>query len=221
MVQALALGDFVRVRTYCLFDLQAQLSVNNLDYIVGAVGGTPATDQDVADQVDAAVAGPYKDLMTAAATYKGVQVSTLLVTPPYLTRTNPVSATTNAGVGVAAGAPLPGQVSGLISLRTARGGRAGRGRSYIGFPGIVHDTGAGNPTAGYVAFLVALADQITVGLSISAGGRTATLVRVVLHTKNKFEVVPPPDGVTSFVARAKWATQRRRGDFGRLNVSPI
>jgi len=221
MATALALGDIVRVRTYCLFDLQAQLSVNNLDYIVGAVGGTPATDQDVADQIDAAVAAPYKDLMTGAATYKGVQASILNVTPPYLTRINPVTSNSHAGVGTATGQPFPGQVSGIISVQTMRGGRAGRGRTYVGFPGIVHDTGAGNPTNAYVALLVALADQICVGLGISIGGRTATLVRVLLHTKNKFDIVFPPDGVTSFTARAKWATQRRRGDFGRINVSPV
>jgi len=185
------------------------------------VGGTPATDQDVADQVDAAVAAPYKDLMPADAAYRGAQCTILNVTPPYLARTIPASANANAGVGVAAGAPMPGQVSGLISLQTTRASRAGRGRTYVGFPAMVHDNGAGNPTAAYVALLVALADQIAVGLSISTGGRTATLVRVLLHTINKFEVVPPPDGIISFVARAKWATQRRRGDYGRLNVSPV
>lgn len=221
MPYVLKLGDFVRVRTYCYLDTQFQLSVNNLDYIVGAVGGNPATDVDVADQVDAAVAGPYKDLMTASCHYRGVQVSTLNVTEPYLTRTNPVSANAGVGAGVATGGPMPGQVSGIISLRSDRGGRAGRGRTYVGFPGVTHDDGAGNPTGAYVTLLLALANQIAVGLSISVGGRTATLARVLLHTKNKFGITPPPDGITSFTANAKWATQRRRGDYGRQNSPPI
>ncbi len=222
MSQSFVVGDYVRIRTYCFFALQAQLSINDLTYVVGAVGSTPATDQDAADQFDATVAPLYKPLMPLTGEYRGVTVGILRAIVPYPAKYIPASANANAGAGTAAGAPLPGQVSGLISYFSPRPGPAGRGRSYVGFPAIVHDTGAGNPTAAYMTLLDNLAAVTAVGIAVvTLGGATATLVRAIIHQTNKFDITPPPDPVTGFVSRGKWATQRRRGDFGRLNSPPV
>lgn len=222
MSQGLVVGELVRIRIFNYFSLQAQLSLNILHYVVGATSPTPPTDQDVADQVDGFYSAVYRPAMPATASYRGVEVQILNTVWPY--KALYVGATQNAaaGDGTASGAPLPGQVSGLISYQTARPGQGFRGRSYIGFPAIVHDTGAGNPTPAYRVLLNAIGNITAAGIAVvTLGGNTATLVRVILHGKDKTGFIPTPTPVDGFATSANWATQRRRGDFGRQNVSPV
>jgi hypothetical protein len=217
MTTALVVGAQVQVRIWCA-DVE-QASVNTLEYIVAAVSSPAATDQDVADNLSVAFNGLYKAVLSDTAFYRGVQVR--IGASPGLLFTAPVFNNSSAGPGTAGAVGLPRQTCGLVSYQTLFSGQANRGRSYIPFPAQADDATFGVPGATYLTNLGLLAGDMGVGLSISVGARTATLVRVLIHRKNKAGATPPPSPITSFSISLRWATQRRRGSFGRANASPI
>ncbi len=222
MTTPLVVGQVVKCRIWC--DTVAgggQASVNTLGYIVSAVGGSPATDTDVAATLDALIATPLKALLTSLATYKGVQAQICNPTFPYKAIYIPGVSIAGAGVGGVAGNPMPTQICGLLSFASGKAGPQNRGRMYVPFPGVADDNGGGSAIASYVTRLDALGLQVAVGLAPSAGGRTATLARVLLHGTPKEGPISPPDAVTGGSSHSSWATQRRRGAYGRQNRSPI
>ncbi len=222
MSNSLTVGAIVRCRIWVQTAAGGgQASVNTLHYTVASIGGVAATDSDVAVTLDSVVHVDYKALLSSTAVYRGVQAQILNSIPPFLAFFAEQFTIANFGVGSVAGPILPPQTSGLISFSTARAGVAFRGRSYVSFPGQADDSGGGSPSASYTARLANLASDFGGGLAIAIAGRSATLVRVLLHRKNKAGITPPPDPVISFVGSRLWATQRRRGYFGRLNRSPI
>ncbi len=222
MTAPLAVGQVVKCRIWCDTAVGGgQASVNTLGYIVSAIGGSPATDTDVAATLDALIATPYRALLSASANYKGVQAQICQPTFPYTAIFIAGQSIAGAGVGGVAGNPMPAQVCGLLSFATGKAGVRNRGRFYVAFPGVADDSGGGTVSAGYTTRLQALGAQVSVGLAPSAGGRTATLVRVILHSTPKTGPIAPPDAVVSGSDHAAWATQRRRGSFGRQNRSPI
>lgn len=222
MAASLTVGDPVLCRVW--IDTGAgggQASVNAMHYIVASVGALAATDLDVATTLDALIQAPYKALLSALATYRGVQAQLLNPVAPYKASRVAQVANSNAGVGSVAGAIAPPQTCGLISYQTPSPGQAFRGRTYVAFPGQASDNGFGIPNATYTADLFTLGGLVTSGLGVSVSGRTAVLVRVILHRAPKVGPTPAPSPVTNYSVTARWATQRRRGDFGRQNRSPI
>jgi hypothetical protein len=221
MSNSFQVGEPVKVRLWCRDSAEQQASVNTWYYLVTAVGSTPATDQDAANQLDTFLAPLMKALLSTTAEYRGIQVQILNSVPPFAAFLQSASANSNAGPGTVAGGALPTQTAGLLSFQTNLAGRAFRGRFYIPFPG-VNDSGAGgSPTAAYgvkQANLLAVIDSTAV---IVSGGSSATLTRVLLHKKNKAGGTPAPTPVTAASFSANWATQRKRGNFGRRNTSPV
>lgn len=222
MANVLGVGELVKCRVWCNTAAgNGQASVNTIWFTVAATGSPPATDQDVADTLDGLIHAQMKGLLSAIATYRGVQAQIYSSVTPYLAFFVDVFQNANAGAGTVAGNILPPQSCGLISFSTARSGAGFRGRWYQPFPGAADDSGGGSPSAGYITRLAALAGNVSIGLAPAIGGRTATLVRAIVHGKNKGGVIPPPTPVVGASASSNWATQRRRGDFGRQNKSPI
>ena len=122
-------------------------------------------------------------------------------------------ASTDAGIpGESVGDLLPRQVSGMITLYSPLIGRKNRGRCYVPFPGEAANDVDSTPVAGYVTVLQELADLLAAPQDISAGSATATLVPVIRHADATSETQ-----LDRGVARDKWATQRRRGSYGRAN----
>lgn len=221
MPNTLTVGSPVKVRIWTRVLPENQAAVNTIYYIVAAVGSPAASDLDVATQIDATIAPHYKALLSGVAEYRGVQAQILNTLYPYKAFYSAAGVNTNAGAGTGAATLLPSQTCGLISFQTARAGRAFRGRFYAAFPSQGMDSGGGSPTAGYITNLTTLTGDVDTGLSIVQGGRTATLVRVILHKKDKSGVVPDPSPVIAASVSELWATQRRRGNFGRHNDSPL
>jgi hypothetical protein len=222
MAVPLAVGYPVRCRVWTTTTgAGGQAAVNTEHYLVASVGATPATDLDVATTLDSIVENEYKVLMTGIAEYRGVQAQILNTIPPYLAFYAEQFTIANAGAGTAGTVALPGQVCGIGSYQTLQAGRAFRGRVYIPFPDVADDNGGGSPTNSYITRLNLLVSSLSVGLSVAVAGRTATLVRVLLHRKNKAGTTPTPTPILSFETTQGWATQRRRGSFGRQNRSPI
>jgi hypothetical protein len=172
--------------------------------------------------MDSVIAPVYKPLLANVAEYKGVQVSINRSTFPYRQINLPVAQNTGAGVGTGGAIPMPKQTAGLLRFQTLNAGPAGRGRWYLPFPPQDADSGGGTASAAYVLALLALGGEVGVGISLSASGRTAILVRALVHNPPKGGgPVPVPSPVVDFVGSPFWATQKRRGSFGRTNKSPI
>jgi len=128
-----------------------------------------------------------------------------------------VATSTSVGSGGANQVVL--QQSGLVSFRSAVRGPAGRGRAYIPFPSTQALTAiTGQPEAAYVSDLQVLANDMSASQNITApsAGLNANISPVIFHR----DFNTSTDIVTG-IASDRWATQRRRGDFGRQNPDVI
>jgi hypothetical protein len=210
MATVLAVGNILKFSVWCVDGGQA--AVNAYYFNVVAVTGSPATDQDAGDVFINNISASIKAIINANASFNGVVTQRVFPLP----LTADVFSVTGAGVGTGGSPALPKQCSGLVSWYTALAGRAKRGRSYIPFPSSTMDTGDGVPTAGYVTLLGTHSTAVNTSTAVSVGGRGATLGQVLFHrATNTFDVI------TSKLPRAQWATQRRRGAYGRPNSSPV
>lgn len=212
MATTLQVGWILTTQLWSLFGDQA--AVNTYHWHVDSVGGAPSTDQDLGDTVQANVVTPYRALLANGVTYKGIVTQAIWPLPASVA----VHSVVGAGIGTGGAGELPLQVSGIISWYTSTAGRHGRGRSYIPFPSTnANDSGAGGiPTNAYVTALDTYAAALGATLSLVLGGRTANVSRVLYdRATHGFTFV------TTRASRQKWATQRRRGDYGRPNSSPL
>src|SRR5215475_589959 len=181
-------------------------------WLVQNVTGTGMTDAALATAFDNLFAPLLKPLITASASYYGTQVQKIWPLPIFI----PAGTSANTGIGTAAVNSLPKQTCGLISLRTAIAGRKGRGRLYVPFPSVGDDTAAGAPVAGYVTRLNTLGAQLNVAQTLGVAPNQVTLRSVVYH-----RALHTTDAIITCISSNLWATQRRRGDYGRVNVAPF
>jgi len=210
---AIAIDDVFEVKLYSY--CRDQLGLNVLHYVCTQAPANPPANTIgiLATAVDAKFAVPMKGAMSSEASYEGASLRFL---GPGLQSMEFVE-TTGAGVGTTAGDVLPTQVSGIITKRTLRPGRAFRGRMYIPFPSETNSDTKALPTAAYLAKLATISTAllqvisdgvapIPVELSLIVGkGISAANTRLVLSTTNN----------------RKFATQRRRGSYGKANVLPF
>jgi hypothetical protein len=211
--------DLVQVRLWCTNSEQA--SVNSFWYLISSVGSPAASDQDLATELGAGfMASVVPPVINNLTTYNGVQaqIHRLALGIPIVFAA--VSSVTGAGPGTGGAIALPRQTAGLTHWSTHLAGRAYRGRTYWPFPATAHDTGDGTPTTAYVTAINAIASGLVAITGISGSG-TAGCNFVINHRKNKAGIIPPQTFIISGTSEAKWGTQRRRGSFGRPNVSPI
>jgi hypothetical protein len=214
MATQLAPNDIVAARMVVVAGNQD--AIVTVNFAVVSIGTPPATDKDFADVFSTAVGVPLRACMDASANYHGTQAQ--ILGPPL--RQVDVISTNAAGVGSAGASALPRQVSGVISWYTQKAGRAFRGRSYIPFPTTADMDADVTPTAGYVVRLEALAVQIAGMSAIAVGGRTAVVEPVIYHV-HKPPIFTNFDPIIAHTSNKKWGTQRRRGNYGRPNISPF
>jgi len=205
-----AINEVIEQKVFSTFG--EQLAVNTLHFLVTAITGVGATDAEIAVNHETIYAPLTKGVMSSAALYYGLQVQKIFPAPPRVAAATVLL----QGVGLVAGDPLPKQVCGILTKRTAFAGRTFRGRIYLPFPSETDNAVDSTPTPGYLAnlafWVIALQGNI---LTAGAGG-TNTLRHILFH-----RATGGFDFVTSAVARDKWATQRRRGAYGRPNVPPF
>jgi len=217
MTAPLAVGGLYQVR---IWTTQAeQAAVNTIYYLCGSNTGTLVTDVDMAVYIESLVAPVYKSITSTDVSFRGTQVS--LINPA-----GPVPSTvfSNALVGPGSLTPpdCPRQVSGLIQWTTNFAGRRYRGHFYMPFPTISLVATDGVPTAAYQTVLVNLATALIGVLSIPhVGGGGAANVVLTLHHRPGLSPTPAATPITGKVVPPKFATQRRRGSYGRANSSPI
>jgi len=207
----LASGNLVQVRVWC--NQLEQSSVNTFYYRVGTVIGI-VTDQNLANQIDAVIAPLMKPILQNNADYQGVTAQILNATP----RPIPVQSTSNAGPGTGGAVGLPRQACGFTRWLTDFAGPRNRGRTYWPFPGTASDQDQGVPSDAYLNDLTDLVSGLRTFDSVSGDdpGDSAGTV-MVIHS----QFVPSPVPIRTGVSIRKWATQRKRGSFGRANSSPL
>ena len=190
-----------------------QLGINILHYVSANVQATGPLPQEVAVAMDNAFAPVYKPAFGVGTTWLGTIASRVHPLPPGFAGIS----VGNQGPGSALGAPLPDQVSGVITKRTNFGGRSFRGRVYVPFPTANFDSGDGiHNNAAYATVLNAIGAALLVTRTAGAAGLTADFLPVIFHRSTKAS-----DFVTSFLAKTLWGTQRRRGAYGALNPQPV
>jgi len=210
----LAVNDIVQVTA--VMRLDDQIGLNVFHYRIVAVGAASPLSL-VIDQLEAfgtPTSTRYKNLLSAEAEFRGYLVRR--IHPTYGAEYADVA---GAGDGAVAGDALPRQTSGLISKKAAVPGRRKGGRFYIPFPSEGDNDVDGIPTDEYFTRLGLLADNLW--QSLATGAFTAdpciAKIRSVAGVTTVIE--------TRLISRCKpvqaWATQRRRGSFGRINTSPI
>jgi len=210
MPAQLIAGDILQMRVWCSDTEQA--SVNTVYYKVLSITGD-IDDLDAAVQFDTLIASSMKDFLNNNATYDGVQCRIWNRVPLPIAQ----SSTGGAGVGVGGAVALPRQTCGLISWKTEKAGPGYRGRWYMPFPAVSADVTDGKPSTGYVGSLVDFANLLITYTAIDAGGGSVAAVDMVLNSI----VHAAQNKITNARGNDRWATQRRRGSYGRSNLSPI
>jgi len=182
-------------------------------YKTTAKAGAGATlSQLLAALATAGLPDSYKTLLSSEASYVGMDAQVIFPTLGL-----PVGNVTGADAGDNAGDPLPSQVSGLLKITTQLGGRANRGRAYIPFPFEGDNDASGRPQAAYVAALDGLGTIFAAARpGVGAGGDTNDFTPVIYHRHN--HTTTP---ISLIVGSTRWATQRRRGNYGRPNLPPL
>jgi len=218
-------NDILRVRAVCYAPLDTQLGECIMTWKVVEVTDSP-TDVDVAAALAQAWAPPFRAWMSPDTEYRGVGIKRVAGTNG---PTAEVINTGFSGVGTQAGVSAPPQVSGLVRHKSAGyyvgpsgKTRLAQGRLFIPFPAAVWlgvggaMTDAGKLAIGNIATTISLS-KIVVG----AGGTC----QIVLGTY--VTLGPGPTLVKDFkqsrsIAHSTlWATQRRRGEYGRTNTDPF
>jgi hypothetical protein len=210
-------GDLVETRTYAT---QAeQTAIMTFHWGINSAIGTVTNDIDFARVIDNTLAPPWKATLSADSSYRGTSARIISSSPP----TSPVFFNTSVGPGTGTAPDLPRQTAGLISWQTAFGGRQFRGRTYIGFPWAGLNNLDGVPTGPAITLFTNIA-QAMFGLTTIpnvAGTGSCGVNLLLTHRKPKTGTTPAPTFINGYIIRNKWATQRRRGSFGRPNSSPI
>lgn len=217
--ETLVVGNIYRTRV--AFQLGSQVSLNYYDHRVIASSAADATVQMLADAISADAATALKGPVTSAATFLGLGTRRIFTSPPFGLE---YICTLNTGLGGGGANPLPSQVTGLISVYSANPGRSGRGRRYIPFPSTTAQTApAEKPNAAYVVSLDQIVGHMfTQKVLTLAGARTVTILpqlsrRFGQGANATFVSV----AIDRALSRSSWATQRRRGDYGKQNLSPF
>lgn len=195
-----------------------QVAVTRRYYRSENQAGTGATQAQVTTAIANQLATVFSTMLNTAAEYRGMTVQRIVPQP----RTVESTSLFGAGFGLEVGDCLPRQVRGILSLRTAFAGRQYRGRLYIPFPGEGSNDADATPTAAYLVKLNAFGAAVIATLAgVGGGGNTEDLKPVLCGFAAGNPVPIRVNELANYLARDRWATQRRSGSYGRPNISPL
>jgi len=210
-------GDFLEIKLFTHLD--GQLGINVHYGQVGAIDSAAATRGigGMADALGTWFAPAIKALICTPAKYLGLSLRVQEFDAPTVKWATAWSKT-GAGFGTAGATPCPKQVSGLFSKRTAYAGAKEQGRTFVPFPATADVEPNGNPTLSYLSRLTAYAQRVDGDEGIvQGGGGQNTDVIFGLYKWGQIASFRP---TMSVVIRDAFATQMRRGDYGKVNAIP-
>lgn len=197
-------NDVLEIKTYCT--TASQNGINVYHFLVSAVGGGGATDQQMADAISTAAAVPYLAWLPPTAKYAGLRFRVLNKTPPPI----PVNSLLGAGVGTQAGDLMSTQTAGLLQKNTALAGQAGRGRAFIPFASEASNDLNGRPTAAAQVLMQAIGAVMLVNRVVVVGGATTNVVPVLY---NRVDRTTTP--IVAYETQSEWATMKKRSQINR------
>lgn len=205
-----AVGDIMRVTIACNYP-NGQVQEVNLHYYC-SVAGFGDSLPSLAAYADSGMQAHYLQTMSSQCHYYGTRVSVVEA----LAKWQPVAVYSDAP-GTSSLPALPTQVRPLVSWQTEFSGPKYRGRSYMFTPASDMMDSTGKPS---VSFLTKLGDWANyMGLNVNVG--TTVWIPGLWHRV----VIPKPkvpfSPFTRHEVSARWATQRRAGDYGRANLPPF
>lgn len=209
---AAIVGDVYQLKTYC--KNAAQLGMNIFHFQVTAMAGLGAPDSEVAHDWDAFIGPRMKSIIGSDSLYAGA--SAQLITGALPLPIIRYDATTS-GAGTFGTSVLPRQVTGITTWRTAFAGRHGRGRTYWPFPDRTAEETDGTPKADYIDAVEAVAVALIGGFAATDGAGNNTTLRLCVWDRTALHATQ----VSGSTTRDRFATQRRRGDYGAPNSLPF
>lgn len=190
-----------------------QVGIFGCHYKITAIVGGGTSLGGIAFGMQTAVDGILQSLMATDVSILGCKVAILDQIPYPLPG---IATSTSTGALVAP--TLPGQASGIITKVTEFSGRKYRGRVYVPFPAPSQNDVDNTPTDNYVSNLLLLSQQLFAQpWTITDDGGNMVTVLAYLRQKLAPHNLTP---ITGGNPRKEWATQKRRGDYGRTN-SPV
>lgn len=202
-------NDIIETRAVC--QLGEQVGINVRHWIRSSVTGADVSLDAIAEALHTRMGPLYQAVLHQTALFLGIGARKI---DPLPISTEDVS-DQGSLTGLVLGEAIPRQVSGLITVRTAFGGSGFRGRIYIPFPGEADNDVDAEPTSSYVSRLQSLAAGWFTTLIVTEGANSNTFNSRLWRRAARQAVI-----VDSMTARLVWATQRRRGSFGRPNTPP-
>jgi len=207
-----ALFDTVEVRV-CAYT-PSQIALNVLHYLCLSVSSAPPDYTMIAIAFDTLFATNYKNFLGGNAAYRGV-------TAKRLTSIQSIQYPAVGGAGPAAGGATvcPTQVAGLITIRTRFGGSGYRGRVFLPFPASSYLATTGAPGAPIIALMGNIALSMGPSITITGGAGSSCILQQVIRKRGGILTNDPQ--VIGYTVQPKFATQRRRGQYGQPNVLPF
>lgn len=204
-------GDIIR--SLCIFKDNLQLAVLRQDHRITATTLGGVTLDDIALRMDGVTATPARTIIPLTCEYRGIVVESVSF-PAVL----PGNSIVGYGFGITGSTPASHVTSRTVTKITLLRGRSFRGRFYLPFPPIdYYDLGNdGEPTAASNADYTAFVTAWCFSNSVTVGPASSSWTPVVYSKK-----LATSQDVLTFRLNDKWASQHRRGDYGRTNLSPI
>lgn len=206
------IGDVVRSVTVCT--IPGQISTNSRDYqIVQLTGASVMPSSVILQAFFDTWNQEFKDCLSNDATFYGIMLykRTPVGLAPRPDHTGDVAGPGTAGAGL-----LPPQTSGLISFYSAVLGKTGQGRMYVPFPSLASGQADGTATAAYTTALNNLG-TVMIQNVVAANGPVQAILRPVLYKPGG----DPPRFLISQTPHDGFATQRKRGAYGKTNTPPF
>lgn len=215
MATSVVAGDIVVSQVVCYSTAEQQSAVLNRYWYVFSVTGGSVTFGQIATQLDTNWNAQYLAMMPNVASYRGTRVRRVFPVVPAMAQWE--AEIGNAGNGSEGSIGLPTQTCLLIQLYTDFVGKKAQGRQYVPFISSNFVTSTGIPNSAAITAGLLIAAELTSPVTVTAGGGSAVIVPILFNPvvpstvyQLKRADVPPA-----------FATQKRRGLFGRTNKVPF
>ena len=200
---------------YYFFNGQIATNIRTWQWVAG-VPGQPTNTAKVDDALIVAnLPGLLQPLLTTGVLLQGIRY----VPVPNTDRIAPIYSNAIAAVGNGGAIALPKQATALCRFKADVLGKSGENRIYIPFPPAFGNETTGELTVGYIGLLIDLATFLSQPQVCNSTTGAAGQIIPTLNVKHGVFAAPQP--IASGIAGRAWATQRRRGDYGRTNKSPF
>jgi len=206
------IGSVVAAVTVC--QVAGQISTNTRKWqLTQLTGASTFQSADFLNQYDLDMSLLMIPPLSNSATYYGTM---LYLKNPLTTAPRPDTISINTGPGTGGVGLMPTQACGIISFYTNLLGKQGQGRMYVPFPSPDSLSVDGSPTIGYQNDLDTLGNFLRTDIILTPPGLSARFAPVMYQGG-----VAPSLFITSMKSHNAFATQRRRGAFGKTNSLPF